>query len=374
MVGSLDGGPPVTLFKTVSLVQFVEPGYLLYVRDQMLVAHRFDVKTLTLQGEAVPIGQGLGVDTVGLASFSASRTGVLAFRGGELRGQRLAWLDRTGKETPLIDTSGDYRDTSISPDGNRVAYDSISGGKGNIWVRDVARGVTSRFTFSDGLDQVPNWSADGRQMIYSSRGKTALDLYVKDTSGTRDPELVFASDADKWASDWSKDGAYVLFTSQDKAGLDIWGIPMKGDRKPFPLVKTKFNELFATFSPDGKYIAYWSDESGRPEVYVQEFPEARNKYQVSTDGGAEPFWRADGKELFYRNGLRVMAVPVTPGPEFSAGTPQQLFQARFSTLLARSHFRPTADGQRFLALLNLSREAAKPAEVVLNWTAALNKQ
>src|SRR5204863_7916942 len=131
---------PTKLFKTASMVQYVQPGYLLYVRDQMLVAQPFDAKSLRLEGEAVPIGQGLGVDNVGLASFSASRTGVLAFRGGELRGQRLVWLDRAGKETPLIDTSGDYRDTSISPDANRIADDSSSGGKGHIWVRDVARG------------------------------------------------------------------------------------------------------------------------------------------------------------------------------------------------------------------------------------------
>ena len=146
---------------------------------------------------------------------------------------------------------------------------------------------------------------------------------------------------------------------------------MEGDRKPIPVVKTKFNELFATFSPDGKYIAYHSNESGRPEIYVQEFPEARNKWQVSTEGGTQAFWRADGRELFYRNAGQLMAVPVDAGSTFNVGTPQALFETRFAAITVRGLYRPTADGQRFLVLAPLARDAEQPASVVLNWTAAL---
>ena len=148
-------------------------------------------------------------------------------------------------------------------------------------------------------------------------------------------------------SDWSRDGAYILFTSQaPDTGFDLWAMSLSGDRKPFPLVKTKFDELFATFSPDGRYIAYMSAESGRMEVYVQEFPEPRNKWQVSTSGGNEPFWRADGRELFYRSVSRVMAVPVQTGETFTVGTPVQLFETRFAAVTVRAHYRPTPDGQR----------------------------
>ena len=193
------------------------------------------------------------MDNVGLASFSASRTGVLAFRGGELRGQRLVWLDRAGKETPFIEASGDYRDTSFSPDGKRVAYDAFpAAGRSDVWIRDVARGVTSRFTFDDAPEQMPVWSPDGRRIVYSARVKGPADLYVKDASGARDPEVLLASQSLKLASDWSRDGAYLLFAEQDSVGFDIWALPMQGEAKPFPVVKTKFNELFATFSPDGK--------------------------------------------------------------------------------------------------------------------------
>jgi dipeptidyl aminopeptidase/acylaminoacyl peptidase len=176
----------------------------------------------------------------------------------------------------------------------------------------------------------------------------------------------------KIASDWSRDGAYLLFSAQSaETDWDIWALPMKGDRKPFPVVKTKFFEFFATISPDGRYIAYTSNESGRSEVYVQEFPEARNKIQVSTNGGSTAFWRADGRELFYRSSARVMAVPVQTAGAFSLGTPVELFQAPFASINLRAHYRSTPDGQRFLVVASLGREAVHPASVVLNWTAAL---
>jgi Tol biopolymer transport system component len=209
--------------------------------------------------------------------------------------------------------------------------------------------------------------------VFTSRAKGPGDLYVKDASGTREAEPLLASPDEKYVSDWSRDGRFILYTSRagDEFGWDIFALPLEGDRKPIPLVKTKFNEMFATFSPDGKFIAYHSNESGRPEVYVQEFPEARNKWQVSTEGGTSPFWRADGRELFYRNARQLMAVAVEAGSTFTVGTPQQLFETRFAAITVRGVYRPTPDGQRFLVLAPLARDAEQPASVVLNWTAAL---
>ena len=132
--------------------------------------------------------------------------------------------------------------------------------------------------------------------------------------------------------------------------------------------------MWATFSPDGKYIAYQSNESGRNEIYVHEFPEARHKFQVSTEGGVEPYWRGDGRELFYRSGSRVIGVPVQIAATFTAGTPATLFQTRFAMSNVRGRYRPTPDGQRFLVLGPLAREAEQPAAVVLNWTSALQQR
>ena len=148
---------------------------------------------------------------------------------------------------------------------------------------------------------------------------------------------------------------------------------MTGDnRTPIALNATRFSELGGSLSPDGKYLAYRSNESGRNQVYVQEFPEARSKWQVSVNGGSDPFWKGDGRELYYRApDLSIMAVPVQAGATFSTGTPEALFRARFSLVNARGLYRVTPDGQRFLVLSTPGRDAIPPATVVLNWTAAL---
>jgi Tol biopolymer transport system component len=374
-VGHIDSGMVKTLFKTTTRVQYAAPGYLLFVQDRTLVAQKFDVRSLALEGEPVPLGEGLGSDDVGLASFSASSNRVLVFRGGELIGSRLVWVDRNGKESPAIDAPGDYRDTSLSPDRTRLAYDISDDGnaRGDLWIRDLTRGVSSRFTFDAAAELNPKWSPDGRRIVYTSKAKGAGDLFVKDASGTREGQPLLVNADEKYVSDWSPDGKYVLFTARGKAetGWDIWAVAAEGEAKPIPIVQTTFAEMWATFSPDGKYIAYQSNESGRAEIYVHEFPEARNKWQVSTEGGLEPYWRQDSRELFYRSGSRVMAVPVETGATFIAGAPAPLFQTRFSPATVRGRYRPTPDGQRFLVLAQLAREAEQPAAVVLNWTSAL---
>ena len=371
-VGNIDSPMVKPLFKTTTRVQYAAPGYLLFVRDRTLVAQKFDVKSHSLRGEPVPLGEGLGTDDVGLASFSVSGNGILVYRGGELGGSRLVWVDRSGKEMPVVDTPADYRDTSLSPDGTRLVYDIMDGG-GDLWIRDLTRGVSSRFTFDAADENVAKWSPDGRRIVYTMKGKGPGDLYLKDASGTREAEPLLVSKDEKYVSDWSPDGRYILFTSRSEAagGWDISALPLAGDRKPVNIVKTQFNEMWATFSPDGKYIAYQSNESGRNEIYVHEFPEAHNKFQVSTEGGNEPYWRGDGRELFYRSGSRVMSVPVQIGSTFTAGAPVPLLQTRFATSIVRGRYRPTPDGQRFLVLSPLSREAEQPAAVVLNWTSAL---
>jgi eukaryotic-like serine/threonine-protein kinase len=372
-IGLLDSPDVTPLFKVGSRVEYAEPGYLLFVRENTLVAQKFNAGALKVEGDATPIGEGLGVDAVGLASFSVSRNGVLAFREGELGGRRLVWMDRTGKETPAIDGVSDFRDTSFSPDGKRLAFDAGSpSSSDDIWIRDFARGVTERFTFDPAIEQTPVWSPDGKQIVYTSRAKGPGDLYIKEASGARDAEPLLQDGNLKLASDWSRDGKYLIFTEQGQGSFDIYALPMTGgDRKPFPVVKTSFAELFATFSPDTRYIAYQSNASGRAEVYVQEFPEATSRVQVSTNGGTEPFWRGDGKELFYRAGGRIMSVPVQLAPSFSAGTPVQVLQTTFAAVTLRGHYRPTADGQRFLLLAPLGRDSTKPASIVMNWTVAL---
>ena len=372
MVGELGSTERKELFKTTSKVAYAAAGYLLYVREQTLVAQPFDAAKLAITGEPVPVGEGLGVNNVGGASFSLSTNGVLAFRAGETLGRRLMWVDRNGKETPALDDARDYADTWLSPDEKRFVFD-MSEDKGDLWIRDLARGITSRFTFEPEREFAPVWSPDGRRIVYSKQSKT-WDLFAKDAAGTGEPAEILKSGENKFASDWSRDGAWLIYNSQGKdTGWDLWALPMSGgDRKPIPLARTKFGELGGSLSPDGRFLAYRSNESGRNEVYVQEFPEARSKWQVSANGGGDPFWRGDGRELFYRGrDLSLMAAPVQTTPTFNAGTPQALFKARFALINARGLYRPTRDGQRFLMLETLGKEAIPSLTVVLNWTGAL---
>jgi Tol biopolymer transport system component len=378
-VGTLDSKETKPLFKTTTRVQYAEPGYLIFVRERTLVAQRFNLDSLSIEGEPVPIGQGLGSGDLGLASFSVSRNGVLVYREGELTGTRLLWVDREGRETPAIDAVADYRDTAISPDGTRLVYDMAEPGnaaRSDLWLRDLVRGVSSRFTFEAAAELAPMWSPDGRRIAYTSRAKGAGDIMIKDASGTKEAEPLLMSDKEeKYVTDWSRDGRFLLYMVRGEGhqSWDIFALTMDGDRKPMPIVKTGFAEFNATLSPDGKYIAYQSNESGRTEVYAHEFPEAHNKWQVSTGGGGQPHWQDDGKALVYRSGTSLMSVPVTTGSGFTIGTATKIFDTRFAAVTARGHYRVAPRAQRFLVLSPLARDNERPAAVVLNWMSSLKQ-
>ena len=373
-VGSLDSTETKPFAPAQTLVTYSPPGYLLFVRDRTLVAQPFDAKAVQTKGEPIPLAEQIGIDNVGLATFSVSREGTLAYRTGETGG-RLLWIDRSGKELDQVGEHGDYTSPALSPTGDRVAFglSDPRGGKIDVWVRDLARGVNSRFTFGGANNQVPVWSPDGKTIVFRSDRNGTFDLFAKPASGEGEEKLLFKSDESKFATNWSRDGRYIAFSSQSqKTGWDSWALPTFGDRKPFPIVARPFAELNASFSPDGRFVAYQSTESGNAEIYVQSFPVAGGKWQISNAGGTDASWRADGKELFYRSAdQKLMAVEIQAGESFKAGIPQPLFPARVVTGTARNKYLASADGQRFLLVAPLGREALIPTTVVLNWSAEL---
>ena len=177
-------------------------------------------------------------------------------------------------------------------------------------------------------------------------------------------------------TDWSPDGRQIIFSVPSVAsGNDLWLLPLSGDGKLAKFIASPAEEMHGNFSPDGRLVAYTSSESGRFEVYVETFPRSDRKWSVSTNGGYEPRWRADGGEIYYLSEDRkLMAVSVGPGPSF--GVPKPLFQTRAPAGVTanRTHYVPTRDGQRFLVNTQAGDPPPNPITVVVNWTAARNKK
>ena len=367
-----------------SMVVYSPPGYLLFVRDQTLMAQGFDAAKLQTTGDAVPIAE--QVDSGNNAAryqFSLSQNGVLAYSAGGVTGTyQLTWTDRSGKASGTIGSPNTYADFRLSPDEKRIAFERFGGGNQDIWVMDLERGVTSRLTFDPAADRIPLWSPDGLRILYANGRSGGFDLYSRAATGAGPEEaLVKIGAPNAWGTSWSHDGRFLLYTSRATGaktgyGVDLWIAPQFGDRKPFPYLQTEFDESDGVFSPDGRWVAYVSSESGRPEIYVQAFPPSGAKFQISTGGGAEPQWRNDGTELFYRsNDGNLMVVPVKSGAVFETGVPRPLFPIAVNASggVGYHNYAVSNDGQRFLVASNAAGQKSVPMTVVLNWQAALKK-
>ena len=237
----------------------------------------------------------------------------------------------------------------------------------NIWLFDLTRGSRSKLTFDPADETNPTWSPDGRQIAFTSDKKGSRDLYRKAASGSGQEELLLQSADDKSAEDWTRDGRYLLYNKRADAKRALWALPLAGDRKPFAVLNAPGTQPECQISPDGKWIAYRSDESGRQEIYVQNFPPAGGKWQVSTAGGVDPQWRRDGKEMFYRQGNRLMSVEVrTTDDRFERDLPRLLFELS-AILRGRNQYTVSPDGQKFLAIVPMKASVSLPIAVLLDW-------
>ena len=344
------------------------------------MAQEFDANRLEPAGQPFPIAEGISASTlrVGLSDFSVSQTGVLAYRTGTGSApHQLVWFGRDGKRLSSVGEPGGHAAVSLSLDNTKAAI-SLFDSSRDIWIYDLTRNVASRFTFDPAIDMTHTWSPDGRRLVFSSTRDGAFNLYVKPTSGAGEAELLLQTNNTKGPRDWSRDGRLILFVEQSpETGYDLWVLPLEGERKPVPYLQTEFNEVMGQFSPDGRWVAYVSNESGRGEIYVQPYPADGGKWQVSTDGGRQPRWRADGKELFYLTADdRVMAAEIEAGETFQPGVPHMLFRAPgVNPLLPDNfyHYDVSDDGQRFLIDVAAEESQQSPVTIVLNWQAELGR-
>jgi Tol biopolymer transport system component len=381
-------------------------GFLLFVRGSSpgartgtLMAQPFDLRRLDLAGDAVLIAQ-----EVSQADFSASVTGTLIYRsGGAVFGLgQLAIFDRQGKILGMAGEPGNYRFVAFSPDGKRVAATRISQFSQNLWMMDLARGISTRFTFDSAMDLIPTWSPDGNRIAFGSNRGGHFYLYQRLSNGGGDDELIFKFDQGEGEGEeaiplsWSSDGRFLLIADSGATSVataSILRLDANGHAagKPFLFVQRGVGiDLHFSPGPQGRplWVAYSSSESGRYEIYVRPFdpnsptgtPPGGGKWQVSKEGGTSARWNNNGKELFYvaPDGT-VMSVEVSgSNGAFQSGIPKALFKPKGLAPQTAEYFYwdASSDGKKFVFAVSPSASGVVPPArftVVLNWQAALKK-
>jgi serine/threonine-protein kinase len=338
---------------------YLPTGHVVFARAGVLLAMPFDARRLEATGAPMPVLEGISTNSAtGTAQYAAA-AGSLAYVPGPVSETRreLVWVDRTGRAQPASAELRAYTDAAISPDGKRFAL-VIGGANSDVWIYEIARGSLSRLTFAPSLDAAPVWAPDGRHVVFSGIRNGPMEIRRVPFDGAGPEEsLATAGALNLQGRSFHPTGRWLAC---DQRG-DILILPLEGNRTMQPFVATPFTEMFPAFSPDGRWIAYQSDESGRAEIYVQSFPGPGGKWQVSTEGGLRPKWSADGSELFFRSGNRMMAASISPGPAFAAGTPRVLFTGQYAP-----PYDVAADG-RFLMGRDEAPETAPHLSLILNW-------
>jgi hypothetical protein len=350
----------------------------MFLRDNSLYAQQLDLRTFSLLGDAVRITDDVGVNTAsGVIGAAVSATGVLvkrSQRGGSVGGSQLRWYSRSGATLGAVgDSSGVINEVALAPDERRVAitrFDAVQ--RLDIYIVDLTSGVTSRLTNSDVSGVL--WSPDSRSITYRSRGVD--NILSRAVGSAKDSIVLQASDLVR-AEDYSRDGKTLVVR---RPGTGTVFLKEVGSEKP-PTELARLGSVDEVrLSPDARFIAYnsrGSDDSAEWQVWVASFPSFENRRQVSPNGGMQPRWRADGKELFYLtpNG-KVMAAAAVPGPTPEFRAPVMLFQSPLNEPSAvTDQYDVSRDGQRFLLTRGprLDQSELAPLAVVLNWTKALSR-
>ena len=362
--------------------QYSASGHIVYGVAGTLRAVPFNLDQLEVTGTPVPVLDGVPTKLSGAANFGVSPDGTLVYVRGDtvdVSSTTLTWVDRQGNAAPLGAPAGNYRFPRLSPDERSVAVMSDN----DIWLFDIARETLTRLTF-EGATTMPVWTPDGQYVTYRSTPEGERVLFWTRADGSGTEERLTTGNFRQNPTSWSPDGQLLAFFQGPGVGgdgdRDIWMMPVDGDRELRPFLETPFNELAPMFSPNGNWVAYVSDESGRNEVYVVPFPGPGGKRQISTQGGGDPQWARDGRELFYLNDLQMMAVEIETEPDFALGTPTPLFEGGFvyGAQGPIPVYDVSADGQRFLMVGNatsIDSEAAPPQiNIVLNWFEELKER
>ena len=403
-VQSLRTGERTIVWQGGSDARYVPTGHLLFAVGDALFAVAFDAAQRRVRGGPVAVAQGLARPvnqsaSEGTGNYVVSDTGTLVYLsgarldgGGGASFSTLVWVNRDGRETPLSAPLRAYAYARISPDGTRAALD-VRDEQRDLWIWDFMRETLTRLTFDDGEDEFPAWSPDGKRIAFSSSrgggsaGRTSLFWVAAD--GTGAVERLVEAQGQIFPASFSPDSSSIVaFGAAAGAGEndDVALVSLSGDgavagssREAKPLLHTMFRERNPSLSQDGRWLAYESNESGRDEIYVRPFPAVDGgRWQVSTGGGIQPVWDRSGRELFYRSGDALMAVPVQTSAGFAAGNPTPLFKGQYVVGPGGRSYDVSPDGQRFLMIKAAPVEGAQggpPARIIIveNWFEELKR-
>jgi DNA-binding winged helix-turn-helix (wHTH) protein/Tol biopolymer transport system component len=360
-VGSLDSPQRVKVLDENAAL-YTAPGYLLFIRDRVLLAQAFDSESLAVTGKPVPIASDVPEPSANNNAVVSGGPDMLTF--GSTSDLRLEWVNRAGVAQGDVKAPVGMSNPTLSYDQTRA----LVGNGTDIWLLDLDRDAPTRIIPGN----TPLLSPDGQHIAYTSARQNGIaDIFVRATSGPGRDELLYHSDENKFVNDWSRDSRYLVYSSLNReTRMDLWVLPRFGDGKPLRFLATTANEFQAQISPDGRWIAYASDESGAWEIYVQSFPVAGAKRAISVGGGSEPQWRRDGRELFYlaADGT-LMAVAVGTAGDLQVSRRNPLFRTPIpisgEMYSRRNHYVPATDGQRFL--MNAAAAPEGTITMVVNW-------
>ena len=384
LIFEIETGEVRELIPSGNQPRYVSTGHLLYGHgDGALMGVPFDLETLQVTGAPVTLLPSLAVFSGGSSQFAVSQTGTLVYRtGGSGTGPSSTpvWVERDGTAReihPGWSTPGNLNSSSLtlSPNGDRLAI-SIpdSGGRTDLWVKQLDQGPLSRITNDGTRNRRPVWSPDGRSLTFLSNreGQEAVWTRRADASGSTDLVLRTATAIEEIS--YSRDGTWLVYRDRGVAvggGSDIFAVRVGTDSVPVPVAVSEFMERSPALSPDGRWVAYVSNESGQNEIYVRPFPDAESGLRlVSTAGGAEPVWAHSGRELFYRNAANeLVAVQVRTDSVFEWDSQDVLFSmAEYQPGNTHPVYDVRPDDQRFV-MLRMGNEGAASAEtyIVTNW-------
>ena len=364
-VASLSTGKATVLDLHGTFPIGMQQGNLLYLRaDGALMAAPFDVKSQKVTGESVALQDGVSLNGVGSGSVALSDNGTLVYATGTTV-RRLVFVDEHGGTRSMTDELRAFGNPRFSPNGRKVALD-ITTPSNDIWVLDVAGKTLSRLTTQGNGDR-PEWSPDGRRILFRSIRGDTTSLWWQPADGSDQGERLFLIDNGPHEGVLTPDGQTLVYrvSPPGVARRDIYAVSLTGDRKPRPMAATQFDEMQPQISRDGKWLAYISDESGNYEIYVRAMVENAGRTLVSAGGGTEPIWSRDGNRLFYRNGAKMMAATVVRTPGFSVTERKTLFEGNFSLSPPHANYDVAPDGKGFV--MTAPTEQSSQVVVVQHW-------